>query len=460
MRTARSTLARLLCIGLSVVTLAPDTPACTIFVKSDGQRVLVGNNEDNSPGTPIHLWFRAAKNGQHGYVLWGAEEQFPEGGLNDQGVFFDAAALPRKLPIRKKPGLPDLDGYAVQPVLSRSATVQQALDLLAGYNLVEQEKAQIFLADATGDYAVVHANYVVRKKPAEPSFVLTNYALQDDPQANPVCWRRRTVQQEIADAPATLDVVSRALQDSAQRDANNATIYSDAIDLKTREFLLYVHQDYAHPVRISLAAELRKGDHDLPMQSLLPPTLADRVVEAGLASALQDRSLLARSSPQDFHQTAYNLANTGDFTGALRIIKAEQARYGDTAQLQADRATLKLAQGDASDAVRLFRTALHTDPAEPQAMLMGASDGLVHFRVRGFPNADHVSIVGDFNKFALDALVLQRKDDLWSGDLKLQPGRYAYLVYVDGTWQSDPGNGLLIRRNNAWMSLLIVPGLK
>ena len=384
---AHAQVSRLLRAWLCLGFLAAQSPACTIFIKSSDRKVLVGNNEDNNPDTPIHLWFRTAKNGHHGYVLWGTEEQFPEGGLNDQGVFFDAAALPRKLPIRKKPGLPDLNGYAVEPILSRTGSVQQALKLLSGYNLVEQEKAQIFLADASGDAAVVHANYVVRKKPGDSLFVLTNFALQDDPQANTVCWRQRTVQQEMTGAPATLGAVSHALEDSAQRDANNATLYSDAIDLKRREFLLFVHQDYAHPVRISLTAELRKGDHDVAMQTLLPPTLLDSISRLGLEPSLQDQTMLRRTSPEGFQKAAYSLANAGEDRGALRVLRAEQERFGETAQVRQDLAAIERARDGAAFPSDASHTSLpHSTTASPSTMR--ASESPVQFQNQGVPQCE------------------------------------------------------------------------
>ncbi|WP_221407467.1 hypothetical protein [Elizabethkingia bruuniana] len=57
--------------------------ACTIFIASDKQKVLVGNNEDYNPALKNYLWVRPAVEKQNAYVLWGFEEQYPEGGMND-----------------------------------------------------------------------------------------------------------------------------------------------------------------------------------------------------------------------------------------------------------------------------------------------------------------------------------------------------------------------------------------
>ena len=59
--------------------------ACTAFMKSDGDKVLVGNNEDyNIPHTRV--WFIPAEYGQYGRIYFGYENWSPQGGMNDQGI--------------------------------------------------------------------------------------------------------------------------------------------------------------------------------------------------------------------------------------------------------------------------------------------------------------------------------------------------------------------------------------
>lgn len=446
-------------LGASVLIgalLSSTMDACTIFVQSTSHRVLIGNNEDNSPDTPTHLWFHAPRHGEHGYVLWGGDLVQPEGGMNDRGVFFDAAALPHKLPLKRKAGLSDLNSYAVVPVLSRAASVQEALNLLSRFNLVEQEKAQIFLADASGDYAVVHANYVLRKKAGESTFVLTNYALQDDPEVNQVCWRRRTVQQEIQTKPVSLKTISKALQDSAQRDPGNATLYSEAVDLKRRQILLYVRQDFAHPVSLSLKRELGKGDHDLAMESLVPTPLTTAIQHKGASAVLQDQALLGQNTARQFRDAAYALANHGDPSTGLRFLDEENRRFGDSDQTHGDRGVLFMASRQNAEAKREFSQALTLRPEDHQANLFANKDGIVRFRLRAFPHAEHVAIAGSFNHYSKNALRLQRRGEEWVGEVHLAPGAYAYQVFVDGNWQMDPENGLLTKPAQWWISSLLV----
>src|SRR5690349_21529785 len=70
----------------------PPLPGCTVFYAADGQTALGGNNEDfNNPHTLA--WFIPASPGRFGRVYFGYDDYIPQGGLNDQGVFFDGLAL-------------------------------------------------------------------------------------------------------------------------------------------------------------------------------------------------------------------------------------------------------------------------------------------------------------------------------------------------------------------------------
>jgi len=65
--------------------------SCTIIYASDSTTALAGNNEDyKSPfGT---IWFLPAENGKFGrvYFAWKSNgRHFPQGGMNDQGLFYD-----------------------------------------------------------------------------------------------------------------------------------------------------------------------------------------------------------------------------------------------------------------------------------------------------------------------------------------------------------------------------------
>ena len=79
------------------IVMIPTNPsiyACTAFMMSDGENVLVGNNEDSKiPYTRV--WFIPAENGRFGRVYFGYDNWYPQGGMNDRGLFFDYFSVPK-----------------------------------------------------------------------------------------------------------------------------------------------------------------------------------------------------------------------------------------------------------------------------------------------------------------------------------------------------------------------------
>jgi 1,4-alpha-glucan branching enzyme len=54
------------------------------------------------------------------------------------------------------------------------------------------------------------------------------------------------------------------------------------------------------------------------------------------------------------------------------------------------------------------------------------------------PEAQRVSLAGDFNGWNVEALPMRRNHHgTWNASLSLEPGRYEYRFYVDGAWQDD-----------------------
>ena len=70
---------------------AGDAGACTIFMGTTGDLTLVGNNEDWSD-TETKVWFLVAEEGKYGRVYFGFNNGWAQGGMNDQGLFFDWVA--------------------------------------------------------------------------------------------------------------------------------------------------------------------------------------------------------------------------------------------------------------------------------------------------------------------------------------------------------------------------------
>jgi 1,4-alpha-glucan branching enzyme len=55
------------------------------------------------------------------------------------------------------------------------------------------------------------------------------------------------------------------------------------------------------------------------------------------------------------------------------------------------------------------------------------------------PEAQRVSVAGDFNAWNPDTLVMKKgTEGTWKASVNLEPGRYEYRYLVDGSWMEDP----------------------
>lgn len=78
---------------------------------------------------------------------------------------------------------------------------------------------------------------------------------------------------------------------------------------------------------------------------------------------------------------------------------------------------------------------------EPSMIAAGPVESEMNVRLTFYaPQAQTVSVAGDFNKWKTDADVMKGTDGMWTIELKLKPGVYSYSFVVDGkSWVADPG---------------------
>lgn len=440
--------------------------ACTIFIASNGKSIFVGNNEDYVPDVNSYLWVRPALDNKYGYVFWGFEELYPEGGMNEYGLFFDAAALPEKVAIVKDPLKPDYEGYLVEEILSSCRTVEEAVHLFQSFNLTWQEKAQIIVADKTGDYAVIHANYIIRKK--DSLFVLTNYSLQDKATLSTNCWRRETAYELLNSKPLTTGLIKEVLLETAQKASDNATVYSQVCDLRNGTIQVYHNHDFSISKEIKLKDILDKGKQDLTIKSLFPPSIADT-----LRIYLQDKTIEEtigyykylrennkgsfNFSESELERLGYMLIDSSRISDAIAIFKLNQEYFPQSDAVYASLANAYLVNKNYSNADQLYAIARGMNPHNIYVGLLGGDDGEVTFRIIGMSGAKKIALVGTFNSNDTQSDVFEKDDNDWVYKTKLPKGEYTYKLYVDDMyWMEDPDNKLHKNQGEWWDSFLIV----
>ena len=262
---------RLAVVGLLFGVVAQLTTiaghACTAFCALDASgRVLVGNNEDYSnPRTKIR--FVPASPGSYGRMYVGFDDMWPQGGMNERGLWFDGFATPAvKVPAS---GLPSFPGNIVDKAMAGCATVEDVVRLFSQYNRAWLDRGVLMFADASGDAVSIEPGTMVRK--SRRHFVQTNfYQSRGQGDAQDRRFTIATAMLERAGNDISVDLFRRILAETHQNGAF-PTLYSNVYDLQARTMHLYYFHDFDRAVTFDLAEELKKGERVLDIPSLFPP---------------------------------------------------------------------------------------------------------------------------------------------------------------------------------------------
>jgi tetratricopeptide (TPR) repeat protein len=441
--------------------------ACTIFTASNNQKVLVGNNEDNSPNLKTYLWITPSANQKFGFITWGSFKKKPEGGMNERGLFWDAAAMPQKIDIVRDSHKVDFKGYFVEKALSECATVDEVVKLVSQYNLLWQEKAQILVADASGDYAVIHANYILRKSDIKQShFTLTNFKVNCSKSG--YCNRFQTAEKLLSQTDFSEESFKNILSKTAQNDIDNATLYSQICDLRNGTITLFQKNDFLHAKVLNIAEALQKGEESVEIKQLFSENIGEnlkRIIEKqGVEKGIGAFEIL-KNNPQitftenTLDEIGYSLLNNGDTEGAIKIFTLNQKEFPNLEVTNASLASAYSVYGDKKSAQKYFDKVLIINPLNVQATTFGnQQDGLVTFRLRGYEGAKKVALVGNFNQYQNDKNTFQKTENGdWECRIKLPKGVFYYKFLVEDTnWINDPANKVSYKPLNYWDSVVVV----
>lgn len=254
MRQRSILLVLLLAVGLE----RPAVP-CTVFLAARGKTVLAGNNEDWID-KHTRITFHPADEASFGRVYFGFQDGFPQGGMNDQGLFFDGLALEE--PSEAVPGRTPFTGLLMDRAMRECATVAEVVALFEQYDFPVLAKAQLFFGDAAGDAAIIERGAIIRKRGAYQ--VATNFKQSLTKPADATCPRYRRANAILKAREALSVGVMKEVLDAVHQEI---TVYSNVYDLVNRDVYLYLEHDFANVAKFNLDEQLAKGERtlDLPV---------------------------------------------------------------------------------------------------------------------------------------------------------------------------------------------------
>ena len=256
----------LILIVLAVCLHGSSVFACTGFCVSQGDLVLVGNNEDwKNPFTKV--WYEPAGDGKYGRVYFGFDNFYPQGGMNEKGLVFDGFATgPHK--VKDSLNKPTYGGNLMDKVMSECATVDEALKLFDKYNLEFLERAMFFVADENGDSAIIEGDKIIRKNGKYQ--IVTNFYQSEAKNGQIPCERYKIADAMLKEADdISVDLCKRVLA-ATHNEGQTPTVYSNVYDLKKRIVYLYHFHNFQNVMKIDLAEELKKDARRMDLPALFP----------------------------------------------------------------------------------------------------------------------------------------------------------------------------------------------
>lgn len=257
---------------------------CTAFFASEGDTVLVGNNEDFA-SIPTKVWFFPREKGKLGRIYFGFKDipNIPMGGVNEKGLFFDCFSTP-PLEVKLSKNKPKYKRFLMTKIMEECESVKKAIEMFSKYNLEYMRTHQTFIVDRTGDWAIVEGDAILRKKSKYQ--VVTNFYHSQVKGGGIPCERYKIAVNMLEQCPkVSVDCIRRILSSThlewqPYRNEILNTVYSNIYDLKNGLIYLYHFHDYANEVVINVKEKLKKSQHSYDIPSLFPKTIAgDRFLD-------------------------------------------------------------------------------------------------------------------------------------------------------------------------------------
>ncbi len=248
--------------------------ACTIFSAIDKNgNVWTGNNEDGIFSLNTCVNVVAPINKTFGYLYFTGSKnpnEFPQGGMNDAGLFFDGNAVPASVykDFDKKKDFPGGINEMMFSILRNCKTVPEVFQFFKAYRLKGLEGSQLHFADKYGNFGIIVADSMWITKANYQ--ISTNYNLCHPDKDSINCWRFPIVERVLKTKEIGLETFREICDSTSQTKWTN---YSNIQNLNTGDFWLYYAMNYSRPYKININELVKKGNSSFYMYELFKDDL-------------------------------------------------------------------------------------------------------------------------------------------------------------------------------------------
>jgi hypothetical protein len=385
----------LLIFTLLACWASPSFSQCSIFAVSDEDVILVGNNEDYGPARK-RIWIHPPEEGTFGTIMFGFDEGFNnyEGGVNDQGLFIDGAALP---PTGWAPD-PDRETVGIdvlfETILGTCKDCEDIERLVNKFNITSLQRAQFLVVDKKGKCGVMvwHDGKQRLIRMSRNHQLVTNfhYCEGDDPYRPD---RRYMFGSRMLEDPGNHSIdgfkkILFAMHQDAQHGA--PTSYSNIYDLKNNKVYIYNFYNYFEPYTIDMekafsgtkpktidfsdifeSGSFVSENHYV---SRLISGMVKMIEEKGFKDTMthlpeleKEYTMTGSLSGIDFDRLGYALIEEKMFPEAIEVFRYNSDRFPDRPDILTYLAEAYQLNGDTAKAIRSCRKALELDPESSSA---------------------------------------------------------------------------------------------
>ena len=340
---------------------------CLILKIAHGNCVLAGNNEDiDNPLTKI--WFEPPKKGKYGITYFGYSVNYPQGGMNDQGLFFDAVAG-NKTDWRPSPKRLDYTGNLSRKIMEECATVEEAISVYNKYNKSSFSYARCLLADRTGTSAIV--GWI----DGDLKFIRDKGGFQAIGVKEDTAASMLKSIKEQKDAVIVDDV--KAVLQACHQEGRYPTQYSNICDLKNNVVYMFLYHDYSVCVKFDANEEFKKGEHNYRLLPFFPDNVKARKADEQYRQSLLDHHKKLTENPKisaseygwrELSFIGIDLTDYKDYREAIAVLELTAERYPDNWRSHNNLAFSYRTAGEIELAVKSYRKVLELDPANQNAL--------------------------------------------------------------------------------------------
>ena len=279
--------------SLSKLSIIEDTKHpgfCTIFCISKGNSVFFGNNEDwKNPNT--FLWTEQPTDSSYGVIYLGYQDLFPQGGINEKGLAFDANSLPGIKLKEHRELLKPYQAIVNTYIMQKCATVEEAIKMAKSYDWSQSFggilRGQFMLADATGDAVVISADHngeiVFTRKPKGDGYLIStnfNRANYENRFGSGQCKRYNTTTEMLESAlkkeNIPVEILAGVLNEVHEEGKILNTLYSNIFDLAQGEIYLYYWHQFDEVFEINAANWISINTEPKRISSLFKQETVDK----------------------------------------------------------------------------------------------------------------------------------------------------------------------------------------